>query len=114
MPYTMIAFTLGAFSIIGLPPMGGSWSKFFLMMGSLETGHIVFIIALMLSSILNVLYLIPIPARAFFLPGQDPEDRERPYQNGLLWIPPLLTSLCALALFFLAGFITDFLSPVLK
>jgi multicomponent Na+:H+ antiporter subunit D len=29
MPFTFGAFLLGSFSVIGLPPMGGSWSKWF-------------------------------------------------------------------------------------
>ena len=38
MPFTFGAFFIGALSIIGLPPAGGSWSKWFLGMGTLEAG----------------------------------------------------------------------------
>ncbi len=36
MPFTFGAFLLGSLSVIGLPPMGGSWSKWFLMLGAAE------------------------------------------------------------------------------
>ncbi|MEE9160660.1 MAG: proton-conducting transporter membrane subunit, partial [Gammaproteobacteria bacterium] len=39
MPLTMMAFLIGSLSIIGLPPMGGLWSKWFLVMGTLETQY---------------------------------------------------------------------------
>ena len=68
MPLTFIAFTLGAFSIIGLPPFGGAWSKWHLALGALEREVAIVIAILVASSLLNVAYLLPIPLRAFFYP----------------------------------------------
>ena len=39
MPFTFIAFAIGAMCVIGLPPMGGSWSKWYLMVGSADGAH---------------------------------------------------------------------------
>ena len=39
MPLTTIAFMIGSLSIIGLPPMGGLWSKWYLALGALEAGQ---------------------------------------------------------------------------
>ena len=66
MPYTMIAFLIGSLSIIGMPPMGGMWSKWFLVLGTLESSHYLLMAILLLSSLLNVAYLLPIPIRGFF------------------------------------------------
>lgn len=66
MPWTMAGFFVGALSIIGLPPLGGAWSKWFLGLATLESEHQVLIAALLISSLLNVAYLLPIPIRAFF------------------------------------------------
>src|SRR5690606_4079026 len=60
------AFFIGALSIIGLPPTGGTWSKWYLMLGTLETGHLILMGVLMLSSLLNIAYLLPLPIRGFF------------------------------------------------
>ena len=38
MPWVFGAFLIGSLSIIGIPPMGGSWPKFFLMVGALDSG----------------------------------------------------------------------------
>ena len=66
MPFTTFAFFLGSLSIIGLPPMGGLWSKWYLALGALEAGQIAIVGVLMISSILNVVYLLQIPFIGFF------------------------------------------------
>lgn len=71
MPITMGAFFIGALSIIGLPPAGGMWSKLLIAGGSLDSGTIIWVLVLMLSTVLNIAYLLPIPLRAFFKPDPD-------------------------------------------
>ena len=73
MPITMAAFALGSLSIIGAPPLGGVWSKWFLVSGTMEAGQYLLLGVLLVSSLLNVLYLLPIPIRAFF--GQPADDK---------------------------------------
>ena len=52
------AYTLGALSIIGVPPLIGSWSKLFLVIGSLEADFLFVAILLGISSLLNIYYLL--------------------------------------------------------
>ncbi len=66
MPITFTAFFIGTLSIIGLPPFGGMWSKWYLGLGAVETGQLLLLAVLMVSSLLNIIYLLPIPIRAFF------------------------------------------------
>lgn len=66
MPITMGAFFIASLSIIGVPPTGGTWSKWYLMMGTIETEQFVLMVILMLSSLLNIAYLLPISFHAFF------------------------------------------------
>ncbi|MDH5672495.1 MAG: proton-conducting transporter membrane subunit [Myxococcales bacterium] len=66
MPFTMGAFLIGSLSIIGLPPLGGSWSKWYLALGAAEGHNEIFILVLMLSSLLSIGYLMPVVVRAFF------------------------------------------------
>ena len=66
MPVTFVAFFIGTLSIIGLPPFGGMWSKWYLALGAVETGQLLLLAVLMISSLLNIIYLLPIPIRAFF------------------------------------------------
>jgi multicomponent Na+:H+ antiporter subunit D len=66
MPFTFGAFFVGSLSIIGLPPAGGSWSKWFLGMGTLEAGQLGLLTVLMVSSLLSLVYLLEIPVKGFF------------------------------------------------
>lgn len=66
MPVTFGAFFVGALSIIGVPPAGGAWSKWFLGLGTLEAGQLGLLAVLMVSSLLSLVYLLEVPVRAFF------------------------------------------------
>jgi multicomponent Na+:H+ antiporter subunit D len=66
MPVTMTAFLFGALSTIGLPPFGGAWSKWYLMLGALDAKHFFLVVVLMISSLLNIAYLLPVVVTAFY------------------------------------------------
>lgn len=74
MPITMGAFLIGALSIIGLPPLGGMWSKWYIAMGTLDNNQLVLLAVLMISSLLNVAYLLPVPIRGFFSRAEEQSD----------------------------------------
>ena len=75
MPVTFLAFGVASLSIIGLPPLGGAWSKWYLGLGSLASTHPSVVFVFLLSSILNVAYLLPIAIKAFYLPPEDGKER---------------------------------------
>ena len=64
MPITFICFLIGTLSIIGLPPFGGVWSKWYLALAAAETEHVVFIAVLMISSC-TVNFASTLPANSF-------------------------------------------------
>ena len=74
MPITMLCFLVGAISTIGLPPFGGAWSKWYLAQGTMEAGDIAFLVVLLVSSLLNIAYLLPIPLIAFFGKEKSTDD----------------------------------------
>lgn len=91
MPITMAAFFIASLCIIGVPPTGGSWSKWFLLMGGLETEQYIIMSVLMISSLLNIAYLLPIPIRAFSSMGVNATAN----QVGIKEAPlPSLIALC--------------------
>ena len=113
MPITFGAFLIGALSIIGLPPLGGSWSKWLLIVGAADTGQWVMIGVLMASSLLNVAYLLPLVGRGFFLTDPDAEQAGTMAESPLLvWLPPAITAIGCVVLFFFAGDLQTFLSPI--
>ncbi len=66
MPLTMGAFTVAAFSMVGIPLFGGFISKYGLALGSLEAGVPVVILVIVLSGLLNATYYFPIIGQAYF------------------------------------------------
>ena len=82
MPFTMGAFFLGSMSIIGLPPMGGSWSKWYLAMGAADGNNAIFIAVLMISSLLSIGYLMPVVGRAFLFPPKVSEHSHGEHGHG--------------------------------
>lgn len=103
MPFTMAAFFIGALCVIGLPPLGGLWSKWHLVMGAFDSGHGIVLAAFLVSTLLNIAYLLPPVLRAFLKPlpaGESAGIQEAP----LMCVVPLgLTALGSILLFFAAG-----------
>jgi multicomponent Na+:H+ antiporter subunit D len=71
MPFTMCAFVVGALSIIGVPPTCGFFSKWYLISGAIQAGHYTFMVALLFSSLVNVVLFFRIIEIAFFEPFTD-------------------------------------------
>jgi len=114
MPWTFAAFSIGALSVIGLPPAGGCWSKWFLALGTVEAGQWPLLGALMISSLLSIAYLAPIPLRAFLRDPVDvADDASAGGEAPLACVIPLcLTAAGCVVLFFNADSIYQFLSSV--
>ncbi len=75
MPLTMIAFTIAAIGMIGIPPVNGFISKWYLIQGSLESGAPIFVAVLIGSALLNAAYFLPIVIAAFFKEGQFKKEK---------------------------------------
>lgn len=131
MPFTYGAFLIGALSIIGLPPMGGSWSKWYLLLGAADAGQIVMMGVLMLSSLLSVAYLLPVVGRGFFTGGDVAPDHRALHPAGaqvapgasvraireaplFCVLPPCLTAAGCIALFFHADSLYRLLEPIVR
>ncbi len=101
MPITFATFLIASLSIIGLPPLGGAWSKWYLALGTIEASQWVLLGILMVSSLLNIAYLLPIPIRAFFgqAPGGDTHTSIKEAPTSCL-IAMVITALACFVLFF--------------
>jgi len=115
MPITFGAFFLGALSIIGLPPGGGAWSKWFLGLGTLEAGELGLLAVLMASSLLTLVYLLEIPVKAFFLPPEEPRAdtgiREAPLPSLIALV---VTALVSIGLFLYPNILYDLMALVVE
>ena len=116
MPITFGAFLVGSLAIVGLPPAGGSWSKWFLGLGALEADQAGLLAVLMVSSLLSLYYLLEVPVKAFL--GRDPDGgrggrgmREAPAPALAALV---VTALGTLALFLWPGLAFDLASMIVS
>ena len=68
MPWTMLAFGIGTLSMIGLPPAAGFVSKWFMVSGAIQQEQWFALAVILMSTLLNAGYFLPILHRAFFKP----------------------------------------------
>ena len=66
MPWTMGCFAIGAVSMIGIPPFAGFISKWYLLQGAISNTQYVAVGALIIGTVLNTAYFVPILYSAFF------------------------------------------------
>jgi len=99
MPWTMGAFAIGALSMIGVPPTAGFISKWYILHGALDSEQMLAVAVIILSTLLNAGYLLPIVYAAFFRKTQG-EHGEAPLP---VVIALTLTAAGTVLLFFFPG-----------
>jgi multicomponent Na+:H+ antiporter subunit D len=101
MPVTMIAFFIGSLSVIGLPPTGGFFSKWYLVLGTLQADQMVMLFVLLGSSLLNAAYFLPVVYKAFFC-TQEESMFANTIQEAPIWCvaPLVVTAVGSIVLFF--------------
>lgn len=110
MPWTMGAFALGALCMIGIPPTIGFVSKWYLLLGAADAGHYAAIAAIVLSTMLNAAYLLPIVHAAFFKkPLATLTHGEAP--KPILWALGI-TSIGSVVLFFYCDWLLQIASEI--
>jgi len=101
MPWTMGAFAVGAVSMIGVPPTAGFLGKWFMLLGAVQAGQWIAVAVMVLSTLLNAAYFLPIVVAAFF---HEPEGGRRAHGEAP-W--PIVAALTATAV----GTVALFLFP---
>ncbi|MBI5234301.1 MAG: monovalent cation/H+ antiporter subunit D family protein [Deltaproteobacteria bacterium] len=99
MPYTMAAFTIGAFSMIGVPAFAGFTSKWYMALGTLEAQSAPLLFVLLTSTILNAAYFLPVIFTAFFgKPHEDVNLDEIKESPKFVIIPIMITAIFSVIL----------------
>ncbi len=107
MPWTMAAFTIGALSMIGVPPTGGFVSKWYILAGAFQADNYVAIATIVASTALNAAYFLPIIFMAWFLKEDEAPANDHGEAPFAVVLALMITALLTLAFFFFNG-------PVLK
>ncbi len=105
MPWTMSAFAVGAVSMIGVPPTVGFLGKWFMLSGAMSSQNWIAVAVIVISTMLNAAYFLPIVFNAFFRAPDNPhgkghEHGEAPWPIVLALVA---TAIGTLALFFFPG-----------
>ncbi len=107
MPLTCFALVVAALSMVGIPPTGGFFSKWYLLLGALDAHMYPYIIVLVVSSLLNAFYFLRVLERIFISPaspataedkGEVPKKLELPLP---LLIPIMIFAVGTIAMGFL-------------
>jgi multicomponent Na+:H+ antiporter subunit D len=97
MPLTMGAFTVAAFGMIGMPPVAGFATKWYLCLGGLQTDSFWVVGLIVLSTLLNAAYFLPILHAAWFREPDQPWQTKRLEAPWTLLLPTLATGAFSLA-----------------
>ena len=96
MPWTMAAFTIGALGMIGMPPLAGFITKWYLGVGAWEADAGWVIAVLVASSLLNAAYFLPVLHAGWFRTQAGPWPEDHPVARGeahwMLLGPSLVTA----------------------
>jgi multicomponent Na+:H+ antiporter subunit D len=89
MPWTFGAFAVAALSMIGVPPVSGFVSKWYLINGAVSAGYYALLAALVASTLLNAAYFTPVVYKAFFEEPAPGVDLSRFSEAPLSMVVPL-------------------------
>ena len=71
MPITMTIFAISGLGVVGIPPMVGFLTKWYLAIGTLEAGQPIFLVVILISAMLNAAYYLPPIYDGFFRESPD-------------------------------------------
>jgi multicomponent Na+:H+ antiporter subunit D len=123
MPWTMAAFTIATLSMIGIPPVSGFVTKWYLVIGSLERHSVAVLAVLLASSFLNAAYFVPIIYKAYFVdqdldttghPKLDGQNNEGVKEIPLMVVPLILTAIVSVVLGLYPDFIVQIAESVIR
>ena len=109
MPWTTAAFTVGALSMVGLPPTVGFFSKWYLALGAIKNHSWIFLAALLVSSLLNAVYFFRIIEKVYLKPiKENPEADDTNIGRDEVRASMLIPTLVMAAALILLGLLNVF------
>ncbi|MEZ2131228.1 MULTISPECIES: monovalent cation/H+ antiporter subunit D family protein [unclassified Sinorhizobium] len=113
LPWTMGAFFVASLSMIGIPPTAGFVSKWYLAEGAVAAGETAFLIVLLVSSVLNAAYFLPVSYAAFFQ-AETQESRTTVREIPLVTIPLVATAILSVLMGIFPGYFLTLADGVIK
>jgi len=82
-PWSMASLSVAAISMVGLPPLAGFFSKWYLALGTVENGNWLFLGVIIVSSLLNAVYFFRILERVYMNDPYEEEQTEEEQQKAV-------------------------------
>src|SRR6056297_955324 len=99
-PWTMASFSIAAISMVGLPPLAGFFSKWYLALGTIDNENWIFLAVILISSLLNAVYFFRILEKVYMMnPKKDQKEGSDAERNEVGFSMMFPTSVLAIALF---------------
>lgn len=90
MPLMMAAFTAAALSMVGIPPTCGFFSKWYLVLGSIDANNWVFVAVILASSLLTAVYFFRMIEKLYAVPSSDDVAVEQATEPSARVLVPIL------------------------
>jgi multicomponent Na+:H+ antiporter subunit D len=113
MPWTMTAFSIGALSMIGVPPTAGFVSKWYILAGAFQANNLVAVFTIIASTALNAAYFLPILYMVWFA-REEAGGREHAEAPFAAVLALTITAVLTLAFFLFNGPVIELESQVVR
>ena len=115
MPWTFGAFALASLSMIGAPPVAGFVTKWYLLNGAMDAGSIGIIVVLLVSTLLNAAYFVPVVYQGFFgKPTQADLDHKYTEAHPMMVVPLTITAVISVLIGLYPNFFMSFVQRLIS
>ena len=99
MPFTMLAFAIGALGMIGIPPTAGFLGKWFILSSVMSSQDYFVIFVIFVSTLLNTSYFVPVIYNSFAKSEQKIPTDDHGESPFMVVLPLSITALASLLIF---------------
>ncbi|HHJ98816.1 MAG TPA: monovalent cation/H+ antiporter subunit D family protein [Actinobacteria bacterium] len=114
MPFTVAAISIGAISIVGIPPTAGFLCKWYIALGAMQAGHPFFGFALVFGALLIFIYYIRMVNAFYFREPRDRAAVDVQEAPATMLIPVLVLAILCLVMGVLGRLPLTFIEPAVE
>ena len=104
MPLTSFLLVTASLSMVGIPPLAGFFSKWYIGLGAAESHHLVYLFVLVISSLLNAVYFFKLFEKMFMAKDKKLPDRLTGQAGEVPWNMTIAIVVCAAAIILIGIF----------
>jgi len=98
-PFLGLVFSIGAFGVMGLPPLNGFWSKLLVLSETVRAHYLVVAALILLGSVIEAVYYLRVVGRLFFKPPEQEIEPRRVPVSGMIPMAVLVVAAIVIGLY---------------